>query len=461
MKKLLLFSLILLTSFFATSQDVEIEFFKGNFSDPLSLHHANDERLFVVEQGGRIKIIQPDGTVNQTPFLNISGQISNGGEQGLLGLAFHPDYVNNGYFFINYTKTNGDTQVSRFSVDPGNPDLADENSELPIIDYAQPFSNHNGGCIAFGPDGYLYIASGDGGSGGDPGNRAQNRLLLLGKLLRLDIDNPSGNNNYGIPPDNPFVGDPDGLDEIWAYGLRNPWRFSFDLTENNLWIGDVGQGEVEEIDREPATEGGINYGWRCYEGSMPFNTANCPPVGDLAFPIAEYSSGSGSGNCSITGGYVYRGSVYTDIEGLYFFADYCSGLIGTVDAGGNLVDHGNFSGNWVSFGEDINKELYIVDIGGDIYKIKGGEVASTEDFSLRNSLSMLPNPASQQVIFNLQNETLDTILLFDVRGSLVYSEKNISSNEKTISIENLNAGIYFAKVISVKGQSAVKKLIVQ
>ncbi|QQX76695.1 MULTISPECIES: PQQ-dependent sugar dehydrogenase [Aequorivita] len=461
MKKLLLFSLILSSSFFSFAQNVEIEFFKGNFSDPLSLQHANDDRLFVVEQGGRIKIIQPNGTVNSTPFLDISGQISNGGEQGLLGLAFHPDYVNNGYFYVNYTLANGNTQVSRFSVDPNNADIANPNSEIRIIGYTQPFSNHNGGCIAFGPDGYLYIASGDGGSGGDPGNRAQNTLLLLGKLLRLDVDNPSGNNNYGIPPDNPFVGNPDGLDEIWAYGLRNPWRFSFDFTENNIWIGDVGQGEVEEINREPATEGGINYGWRCYEGSMPYNTTDCPPANELTFPIAEYSSGSGSGNCSVTGGHVYRGSVYTDIAGLYFFADYCSGLIGTVDAAGNMVEYGNFSGNWVSFGEDVNKELYIVDIGGDIYKIKGGEIASIEDFSLKNVLSVLPNPASKDVIFSLKNDMLQTIQLFDVRGSLVYSEENISSSEKTISIENLNTGIYFAKVISDKGQSAVKKLIVQ
>lgn len=461
MKKSLLFSLFLFISFFASSQEVEIEFFKGNFSDPLNLQHANDDRLFVVEQGGRIKIIQADGSVNSVPFLDISGQVSNGGEQGLLGLAFHPDYATNGYFYINYTKTNGDTQVSRFSVDPTNPDLADENSELPIIGYTQPFSNHNGGCIAFSPDGYLYIASGDGGSGGDPGDRAQNILLPLGKLLRLDVDNPSGNNNYGIPPDNPFIGNPDGLDEIWSYGLRNPWRFSFDFTENNIWIGDVGQGEIEEINRESATEGGINYGWRCYEGSMPYNTTDCPPANELTFPIAEYSSGSGSGNCSVTGGYVYRGSVYTDIAGLYFFADYCSGLIGTVDANGNLVDHGNFPGNWVSFGEDINKELYIIDIGGDIYKVKGGETAGTEDFSINNSLSMLPNPASQNVVFRLKEDNLQTIQFFDIRGSLVYSEENISNNEKTISIENLNAGIYFAKVISEKAQSAVKKLIVQ
>ncbi len=236
-----------------------------------------------MEQGGKIKILS-NGVINPVPFLDISGQISSGSERGLLGLAFHPDYADNGYFYVNYTKQNGDTQVSRFTRDPANPDIADPTSELPIIGYSQPFANHNGGCLAFGPDGYLYIGSGDGGSGGDPGNRAQNINLLLGKLLRIDVDNPSGGNNYGIPADNPFVGNPNAKGEIWAYGLRNPWRFSFDFTDNNLWIGDVGQGNIEEVDRTATTEAGFNYGWRCYEGSQPYNTENCPPQSELTFP---------------------------------------------------------------------------------------------------------------------------------------------------------------------------------
>lgn len=458
MKKLLPTFLLLFASSFIFAQDVDIELFKSGFSSPLHLQHANDERLFVVEQGGKIKIIQGDGTINPVPYIDISGLISSGNERGLLGLAFHPDYANNGYFYVNYTKPNGDTQISRFSVDSGNPDLANINSELPIIGYAQPFSNHNGGNLAFGPDGYLYIASGDGGSGGDPGNRAQNINLLLGKLLRIDVNNPSGGNNYGIPADNPFIGDPNAQEEIWAYGLRNPWRFSFDLTENNLWIADVGQGNWEEINRANVSESGLNYGWRCYEGNHPFNTQDCPPQSELTFPIAEYSHANG---CSISGGYVYRGSVYTDIAGYYFFADYCSGLIGTVDSSGNLIDHGDFSGNWVSFGEDINKELYIIDIGGSIYKIKGGEIAGTEDFSLENSLIMLPNPASDEVSFSLKTGTIETIQLYDIRGRIVFSEKNISSNTKTVSVSTLNSGIYFAKITSGKGQSTLKKLMVQ
>jgi glucose/arabinose dehydrogenase len=459
MKKLLLsFLLFLFVSVSGFAQEVFIELFKSGFSDPLNLQHANDDRLFVVEQGGKIEIIQGDGTVNTTPFLDISGEISSGGERGLLGLAFHPDYANNGYFFVYYTKPNGDSQVSRFSVDSGDPDLADENSELPILGYSQPFSNHNGGCLAFGPDGYLYIASGDGGSSGDPGNRAQNINLLLGKLLRIDVDNPSGGNNYGIPADNPFVGNPNAREEIWAYGLRNPWRFSFDFTENNLWIADVGQTSREEINRVNVGEAGLNYGWRCYEGTQPYNTQNCPPQSEITFPIAEYTHAGG--NCSITGGYVYRGTDWLDFEGLYFYADYCSGVIGTVNIDGNITSQESFPGNWVSFGEDVNKELYIIDLGGDIYKIKEYQIG-TEDFSMKNTLSMLPNPASHNVLFNLKNDYLQTIQLFDIRGSLVLSEENISKNDKTISIQTLNPGIYFAKITSVKGQTSLKKLIVQ
>ncbi len=462
MKKLLPLLLLFFTCTFTFAQNVDVELFKDGFSSPLNLQHANDSRLFVVEQGGKIKIIQEDGTINPIPFLDISGQISSGGEQGLLGLAFHPDYANNGYFYVNYTNPAGDTQVSRFSVDAGNPDLADTNSELPIIGYAQPFTNHNGGNLAFGPDGYLYISAGDGGSGGDPGNRAQNINLLLGKLLRLDVDNPSGGNNYGIPSDNPFVGNPNAREEIWAYGLRNPWRFSFDFTDNNLWIGDVGQGEVEEIDRAGTAEAGLNYGWRCYEGSQEYNTQDCPPMSELTFPFAEYSSGSGSGNCSVTGGYVYRGSVYTDIAGLYFYADYCSGLIATIDDSGNVINHGDFSGNWVSFGEDINKELYIVDIGsGSIYKIIGGEIAANSDFNVKSNITMLPNPTSENVSFSITNDKIGSITIIDLKGSILSSEDNLSTTQKTISVSNLNSGLYFVKISSENGQSTVKKLIVQ
>lgn len=448
-----------LLCFSAFPQQVSLTLFKSGFTSPLGLRHAGDGRLFVVEQGGKIKIIQPDGTVNATPFLDLSSQISTGNERGLLGLAFHPDYRNNGYFFVNYTKPNGNTQISRFSVDPTNADLANPNSEWPILGYTQPFSNHNGGNLDFGPDGYLYISSGDGGSGGDPDDRAQNINLLLGKILRIDVDNPSGGNNYGIPADNPFLGNPDARPEIWAYGLRNPWRFSFDLTANHIWIADVGQTSREEINRTPISEGGTNYGWRCYEGSQPFNTQGCLPPANYTFPLAEYDHSNG--NCSITGGYVYRGSVYTDIEGYYFFADFCSGMIGTVDSSGNLIDHGNFSGNWSSFGEDINKELYILDLGGSIYKIEGGQIAGTPENSFENLLRIYPNPAKADITFSLNNGLLSGIKILDAEGRVILSKKNIQSGQDTFSLGYLASGVYFAKITSKKGQVAVKKIIIQ
>lgn len=460
MKKIFPSLLFLFFIPFCFSQTVELELFQSGFSGPVNLQHAGDDRLFVVEQDGIIKIMEADGTVNPTPFLNISSLVSNGSEQGLLGLAFHPDYANNGFFYVNYTNTGGDTQISRFSVDAGNPDIANPASELFILFYDQPFSNHNGGSVVFGPDGYLYISSGDGGSGGDPGNRAQNLTLLLGKILRIDIDNVEGGNNYAIPPDNPFATSTVNRKEIWAYGMRNPWKISFDSANGDLWIGDVGQENIEEIDRAGLTEAGLNYGWRCYEGSDPFNTAGCPPIGDLTFPIAEYSSAAGSGNCSITGGFVYRGDLYADLQGLYFFGDVCSGMIGTVDSSGNLVDHGNYSGSWVSFGEDVNKQLYILDIGGSIYKIVGDELSSP-DFNSNNNLVMIPNPATEKISFELSFGQISQIVISDIKGSIVISDLNIATSQKEINVENLSPGIYLARVSTANGNTLIKKLIIE
>jgi len=457
-----LIPLILSILFISTSQAQEISFVEvaAGFNDPVDIQNAGDDRLFIVEQGGIIKILNSDFTTNATPFLNISSQVSGGSEQGLLGLAFHPDYATNGFFFLNYTKTNGDSRIARYSVDPGNSDIALSGSELVIIEYAQPFSNHNGGGIVFGPDGFLYIGTGDGGSGGDPGNRAQNTTLLLGKLLRLDIDNPTGGNEYGIPSDNPFAGSMVDREEIWAYGLRNPWRFSFDSETDDLWIGDVGQQNVEEIDRAGLTEAGLNYGWRCYEGSDPFNTSGCPPMGDLTFPIAEYSSASGTPNCSITGGYVYRGSEYPNEQGLYMCADVCSGKVFTVDDAGYITDWGSQGGTWVSFGVDVNNELYMADLGGEIHKFEGSEPLNVDEF-VSSEVAMVPNPANDQITITSDKMSIATIIISDLKGSILISKENINSKTKSISLSQLSAGLYITEIRSENGNSVVKKLIIQ
>jgi glucose/arabinose dehydrogenase len=388
MKKTILiaFSFWLFHIIIIKAQTIDIVSFGTGFNKPVSIKNAGDARLFVVEQDGIIQILNIDGTTNATPFLNIDSNVidisSFGDERGLLGLVFHPNYSSNGFFFVNYINNSGNTVVSRFSVSASDPNIADPNSELILLNLVQPFTNHNGGDMAFGPDGFLYISTGDGGSGGDPGNRAQDLNTLLGKMLRIDVDNTSNGNNYGIPPDNPFFNDGNAttLDEIWAYGLRNAWKFSFDRQTGDLWSADVGQGLFEEINMVSSTTSGINYGWRCYEGNSVFNNTGCPDESSLTFPIAEYShSNSGNFKCSITGGYRYRGTAFPNFSGLYFFADFCSNEIGFLAENGANWDmsfSNVFDGNnWVAFGEDINGELYIAGISsGTIYKIVDADI---------------------------------------------------------------------------------------
>jgi glucose/arabinose dehydrogenase len=342
------------------------------FSSPVDLQHSTDgtDRIFIVEQQGIIKVFENNRNTTTTKvFLNITDRVTSGGETGLLGLAFHPDYANNGYFYVDYTTFTDSlhTHVSRFQV-TSNPDSADKNSELVLMDVTQPFSNHNGGRTIFGPDGYLYIGFGDGGSGGDPYNNAQNRTVLLGKILRIDVDNPSGGLNYGIPPDNPFVGNTQGWrEEIFSFGMRNPWRFSFDPETNWLWCGDVGQNLWEEIDT--ITIGG-NYGWRCYEGDHTYDTTGCNGT-DYRFPIWEYYHSGG--NCSITGGYIYRGMRRPELRGAYVYGDYCSGNIWRLDYDSANVTNSLITtapSSLLSFGVDMNNELYALCANGKIYEFQ-------------------------------------------------------------------------------------------
>jgi glucose/arabinose dehydrogenase len=347
----------------------------SGLSSPVLVTYApgDSSRLFIVEQSGTIRIVK-SGLLLSTPYIDITSKITFSGEQGLLGLAFHRNYQSNGYFFVNYTRaSDGATVVSRFHV-TANPDIADPLSESKVITILQPYANHNGGMIAFGPtDHYLYIGMGDGGNGGDPGNRAQNRLNLLGKILRVDIDTTSG---YKIPPSNPFVGNASYAPEIWALGMRNPWRFSFDRNTGDLYFGDVGQNAYEEVDVQPAAStGGLNYGWRFKEGNHCYDPpSNCDTLTGLTNPVWEYNHATG---CAVTGGYVYRGCAIPDWQGAYFFSDYCGGNVWTFRWTGSTIASidtltsqlGTAGGSIAAFGEDYFGELYIVDLGGTISKI--------------------------------------------------------------------------------------------
>ena len=360
---------------------INLTLFSSDFTNPLVIAHCGDDRLFIVEQRGRIYICDMAGNRNTTPFLDISDRVSQtGNERGLLGLAFDPDYATNGYFYVNYTASayNHRSHIARFLRDSNNPNVALPNSELLLLNIPQPSAIHNGGTLAFGPDGYLYIGMGDGGTGSD-GN-GQDMTTHLGKMLRIDVGGLSL--PYGIPPDNPYVGMSNVLPEIWASGLRNPWKFAFDPLYGDLWIADVGQNEREEIDMQTSgSSGGQNYGWRCYEGTLPYNTAACNAnTTAYAFPIYEYSHDIG---CSITGGNVYRGAQFHAFYGKYIYADFCTGQMGLLSPGSN----GGYTNEWVTLsayhqisalGQDKYGEFYLADyLEGVIYKISAGNCAPT------------------------------------------------------------------------------------
>lgn len=367
---LLLVIVVHITNF--AQYDFEVAFPNLNFSSALDLQNSGDgtNRLFVVEQVGRIRVFENQTNLNTTKlFLDISDRVTAGGETGLLGLAFHPDYETNGYFYVNYTAPSPlRTVISRFQVSTANPDSADKNSEQILLTYNQPYPNHNGGCVAFGPDGYLYIAAGDGGSGGDPDNNAQNITNLLGKIIRIDVNSPQAPLNYGIPADNPFV-DSTNVNirkEIYAWGLRNTWRFSFDSVTGRLWAGDVGQGAWEEVD---IIQNGKNYGWRCYEGTHPYDLSGCN--GTYEVPIWEYPHSS-VGGYSITGGYVYRGQNVPELVGKYIYGDYVSRNVWSLEYDEvNPTVNSQITqapGPITSFGIDEDQELYLVSFNGKIYK---------------------------------------------------------------------------------------------
>ena len=458
MRKILLL-IASITCFFSNAQTIALQSFATGFNSPVNMANAGDSRMFVVEKDGIIKIVSATGVVSATPFLNISSIITTDSERGLLGLAFHPNYATNGYFFINYTNLSGNTVIARYSVNSTNPNIANTTGTI-LMTIAQPYSNHNGGCIKFGPDGYLYIGMGDGGSGGDPGNRAQNINENLGKMLRIDV-NSTVAPYYTSPPTNPFVGVA-GNDEIWAYGMRNPWKFSFNRLNGDLWIADVGQSSIEEIDKvvSPLPNTGLNFGWRCYEGNSTYNTTGCAASSTMTFPFTQYSRSGGA--CSITGGYFYTGTTYPNFQNKYFFTDYCDDKIRTANSAGVITSTASFAdNNFVTFGEDINGELYVAGItSGTVFKIIDSSL-NTSEFE-KNGYSLFPNPAKNHFTIKSNLDNLATQLdVFDLSGKLLISKKLTNNPENTIDTTSLSKGIYLLTIATSNGTSYNDKLIVE
>ncbi len=468
MKKYLLL-LVTLVSTFGFSQTFVLNQFATGFSSPVEINHpANDSRLFVVQQGGLIRIVSSAGVVNSIPFLNLSSIISTGGERGLLGLAFHPNYATNGLFFVNYTNTSGNTVIAKYSVNlASSPNVANTSGTI-LMTINQPYANHNGGCLRFGLDGFLYIGMGDGGSGGDPQGYSQNLTIdaanptrvFLGKMLRIDVNGTNGALNYSIPSTNPYVGQA-GKEEIWARGLRNPWKFSFNRLNGDLWIADVGQQNAEEINKtvSPLPNTGLNFGWRCYEGNLSYNTSGCVAQNTMVAPVGQYSHADGS--CSITGGYLYTGSLYPNLLNKYIFADYCLNRIGYLDATTNAITYSTtFSTNnfITTFGEDINGEILVLGSNGTMYKVTDTSL-STSSFE-KNGFSLYPNPATSEFfIKNSNNIELSNLELFDISGKKLLSQ-NIENENTSITTSSLSSGLYLVVLEDKSGNSFTSKLVI-
>ncbi len=441
------------------------------FTRPIFLTHAGDgtNRVFVAQQDGYIRVFSNDSAVGSyTTYLDINDKLSStGGEEGLLGLAFHPDYATNGFFYVNYTAPSPlRTVVARYKVMGGNPNKADSLSEQIIIEINQPYSNHNGGMILFGQDGYLYIGMGDGGSGGDPQNYAQNLQSLLGKMLRLDVDTTMG---YRIPPTNPFYGNPTaGREELYAWGLRNPWRFSEDTTSGLMLLGDVGQVQWEEIDD---VRNGLNYGWRCYEGNAPYNTSGCGPVSEYTFPIKVYPHSGG--DCSVTGGYIYRGYRRPEFEGAYIYGDYCTGKIWLLRYEGGQVTEDSLLINAPfsvsSFGVDGDGEIYICNYNGNIQRFVGARLndppaafnltlpandstvvtASGLEPSVEFSWEPSIDPDADTVVYVLQ---IDTTATFD---SSVRRDSSVGTSTSHIVVLPSEPETYYWRVLAMDWRDTV------
>jgi len=435
------------------SQQIILEEF-ATVSNPteITASPTNDNRLFALDQSGLIKIINPNGTIEASNFLNITDRVNFNGEMGLLGLAFHPQFATNRYFYVYYNRAGRTITVSRFTANSANPNTADPATEKVMLSIPKNNTNHNGGSIHFGIDGYLYVSTGDGGGAGDVDNNAQNKNSLLGKLLRIDVNS---DNAYNIPPTNPFVG-VDGADEIWSYGLRNGWKYSFDRTTNNIWISDVGQNQIEEINNVSATTPGVNYGWRCYEGNSAYNTAGCANASTMTFPVVDYDHSGGK--CSITGGYVYRGNLYPDLVGKYIFADYCSGQIGILNNTTITWTTPFTDSNFTTFGEDNSKQLYAAAANGKIFKVKSNNL-SVSDMD-KSNIQISPIPAKDFIfIKNIIDKNL-TVEILDLSGRSVLNT-NVAENDKSIDVTTLKSGNYILVLkkddIKIMSQKIIKE----
>ena len=450
----------------SNAQDIiELKLLQSGFRKPVDIENAGDDRLFIVEARGIIKILAKDGTVNETPFLDIQDRVrDNSNEQGLLGLVFHPDYAQNGYFFVNYTYGSGDTRIARYTRDADNPDLADRDSEKTILEFDQPQSNHNAGDLNFGKDGMLYIGTGDGGGGNDVDNHSQTENDILGKMLRIDINTDEP---YLIPPDNPFVDDANTLDEIWALGLRNPWRFSFDRETGDMFIADVGQGALEEINfQSSSSKGGENYGWHCLEGTANLRPSSCDDQDVLIPPVFEY--GHENGNCggSVTGGYVYRGSSYPFLFGKYLYADYCTGYIWGLERvdenSWNNTEFLSSGAQWTTFGEDNNGELYVANRSGEISQIILANTTNVDTAKDKLDIQINSNPFEEnlQLIVQTERSGFAQFRLFDNSGR-VLQQRDIQIFRNTnleIATKTLVSGIYFVEII-FEGQRVMEKVV--
>ena len=450
-----------------------------SFSNPVFVTHSNDgtNRVFVVQRFGLIKVLPNDSTTTDSRvFLDVTNlnNASTYQERGLLGLAFHPDYATNGYFYIYYTRVgDGANVLARFSRSVSDPNKADSLSQQILWAWPDPYVNHNGGMLFFGLDGYLYVGMGDGGSGGDPGNRAQNTNEMLGKTHRIDVNTTSGGNNYGIPPTNPFASG-GGRPEIFTLGMRNPWRFSQDPVTGIIYCGDVGQDAWEEVD---ILQVGNNYGWRCYEGNHTYNTSGCSAISTYTFPIKEYAN-AGS-ECSITGGFVYRGLRRPELTGKYIYADYCSAKIWQLKYENGTVSEDQLimtaPSSVFSFGTDQNNELYVCCSNSIVYRFnKSDLVGINSSVSTTPSEYRLeqnyPNPFNPETVISYYIPELSRVKLtiYDALGKEINSLVNTNQlagnyqirwNGKDGFGNNIPSGAYFYRLTAGNSFSETKRMV--